>query len=121
MDDEQHPDWHVRAGELVDALPGDPMGRYPEGVPFVQVLQRGSMSLELFEPRGEDRQQPHTQDELYLVLAGTSGFVRGQERITCAPGDAIFVPAGMAHRFVGMSAGFRTWVVLYGPSGGERR
>lgn len=120
MEEAERPDWHVRARDLEGALPGEPMGRYPEGVPFVEVLRHGSMSVELFEPRGEDRQQPHTQDEVYLVVSGTSGFVRGRERITCAAGDAIFVPAGMAHRFVGMSEGFRTWVVLWGPAGGER-
>jgi quercetin dioxygenase-like cupin family protein len=37
-----------------------------------------------------------------------------------APGDAFFVPAGVPHRFTRFSEGFATWVVFWGPDGGER-
>lgn len=113
-------DWHISLDEIGEALPGPPRGRYPEGVPFVEAVRHGSMSVELFAPTGEDRQQPHSQDELYVVLSGSSALVRGDERVTCVAGDVLFVPAGMPHRFVGMSGDFRTWVVLWGPAGGER-
>ena len=32
----------------------------------------------------------------------------------------LFVPAGMEHRFEDLSEDFGTWVVFYGPAGGER-
>ena len=113
-------EWHARVEELAAELPGEPMGRYPEGVPFVEAMRHGSMSVELFAPRGEDRQQPHSQDELYVVLSGSSRFVRGDERVTCVAGDVLFAPAGMPHRFEGMSGDFQAWVVFWGPPGGER-
>jgi mannose-6-phosphate isomerase-like protein (cupin superfamily) len=35
------------------------------------------------------------------------------------PGDALFVPAGMKHRFENFSDDFATWIMFYGPEGGE--
>ena len=35
------------------------------------------------------------------------------------PGEALFVPAGVEHRFVDFSDDFAAWVVFYGPPGGE--
>ncbi len=39
--------------------------------------------------------------------------------MTFRPGDVLFVPAKVAHRFEDFSNGFATWVMFYGPSGGE--
>lgn len=87
---------------------------------FVTLLQRGTMSLELYAPQGEDRQTPHSQDELYLVVSGHGEFVNGNERHSFQPGDVLFVPAGVEHRFVNFSDDFQTWVIFYGPEGGEQ-
>jgi len=37
-----------------------------------------------------------------------------------APGDALFVPAGVEHRFTRFTPDFVTWVIFYGTKGGER-
>ena len=34
-------------------------------------------------------------------------------------GDALFVRAGIVHRFEDFAADFATWVFFYGPEGGE--
>jgi mannose-6-phosphate isomerase-like protein (cupin superfamily) len=48
-----------------------------------------------------DRQQPHEDDELYVVLEG-SGMLEVEEETTpVQEGSAVFVPAGADHRFVG--------------------
>jgi mannose-6-phosphate isomerase-like protein (cupin superfamily) len=111
--------WFVAAGEAFADLPAAADERHPEGVPFRLALQHGSMSVEAFAPLIEDRQEPHEQDELYVVRSGRSGFVRDGERIECEQGDVILVPAGMRHRFVDFSEDFQTWVIFWGPSGGE--
>ncbi len=77
------------------------------------------MTLESFAPHIEDRQQPHRQDELYVILSGRSGFIRCSERVECSAGDVILVPAGMQHAFVDFTDDFRTWVIFWGPDGGE--
>ena len=77
------------------------------------------MSLEIYQPVGHDPQQPHTQDEIYVVISGTGFFQDGEETYAFQPGDFLFVPAGKEHRFTGFSDDFKTWVIFYGPEGGE--
>ncbi|WP_332778181.1 cupin domain-containing protein [Polaromonas sp.] len=111
--------------DALKRLPGAPAAAYPEGVPFTTMMAHGSMSVEVFAPGsnadGRDRQQPHTQDELYLVHRGTGQLVINGQRLDCAAGDTLFVAAGVAHRFEQFSDDFVTWVVFYGPQGGERK
>jgi mannose-6-phosphate isomerase-like protein (cupin superfamily) len=48
-----------------------------------------------------DRQQPHADDEVYVVLEG-SGMLEVEGRtVELRGGHAVFVPAGADHRFVG--------------------
>ena len=86
---------------------------------FVRVLEHGSMEVELYAPRGVDGQTPHSRDELYVVVSGTGEFVNGPDRHPFRPGDVLFVPAGVEHRFEDFSDDFAVWVVFYGPEGGE--
>ncbi len=84
------------------------------------IFERGTLSLELYAPQGRDEQTPHTQDELYVVVSGHGEFVNGAERHPFQAGDVLFVPAGVEHRFENFSADFQTWVIFYGPQGGEQ-
>ena len=86
---------------------------------FVKVLEHGSMEVEIYVPEGKDLQQPHSRDELYVVISGHGTFVNGDVSHSFQPGDVLFVPAGVSHRFEDFSEDFRTWVVFYGPEGGE--
>lgn len=88
-------------------------------LPFTVLLQHGTMSIEYFAPKGEDTQQPHLQDELYVIASGKSNFMCGNEFIDCEKGDVLFVPAGMEHRFIHFTDDFATWVIFYGAKGGE--
>jgi mannose-6-phosphate isomerase-like protein (cupin superfamily) len=112
--------WHAHLDSFASLLPGVPTDVYPEGEPFRTAMATGTMSVELFAPKGVDRQQPHTQDELYVVARGTSTFVRDGQEVAVATGSVLFVPAGMAHHFRDHSDDFATWVIFWGPSGGER-
>ena len=108
---------------LLAALPQPAEGKYPLGTPFVRGLAHGSMSVELFAPatsgKGQDIQQPHTQDELYVVHCGHSAFWLGKEHLQVQSGDVLFVPAGTPHHFEDFSPDFVTWVIFYGCTGGE--
>jgi mannose-6-phosphate isomerase-like protein (cupin superfamily) len=48
-----------------------------------------------------DRQQPHEDDEVYVVLEGGRTLEVEGEPVRLREGHAVFVPAGAAHRFVG--------------------
>lgn len=91
----------------------------PPGARSALLMRYGSMQLRYYAPRGLDSQTPHDQDELYVVVSGTGTFFDGTGRTSFAAGDVLFAAAGTAHRFENFSDDFATWVVFYGPSGGE--
>ena len=86
---------------------------------YREMLRHGTMSLGIYTPRQLDRQQPHTQDEVYIVANGRGAFVLGDRRMDCGPGDTFFVGAGVPHRFEDFDDNLAVWVVFYGPEGGE--
>ncbi|MBX9784935.1 MAG: cupin domain-containing protein [Chitinophagaceae bacterium] len=88
--------------------------------PFTQLLRHGSMTVEYFAPQGTDTQQPHLQDEIYVIASGSSAFFCNGNYMDCTKGDLLFVPAGMEHHFEHFTDDFATWVIFYGPRGGEK-
>jgi mannose-6-phosphate isomerase-like protein (cupin superfamily) len=48
-----------------------------------------------------DKQQPHDDDEVYVVLEGSGVLQIEGEAVELREGQAAFVPAGADHRFVG--------------------
>jgi mannose-6-phosphate isomerase-like protein (cupin superfamily) len=109
----------ISLDQALKRLPAAPTDKYPQGAPFVTMMAGGTMSVELYAPKDEDLQQPHTQDELYFIQRGTGELVINGQRFDAAAGDAFFVAAGVQHRFVNFSEDFVTWVVFYGKQGGE--
>ena len=105
--------------DLVGLLPGPRTAKWPDGKRFVEAFAHGSLVVEAYAPLGADPQAPHDRDEAYFVVAGSGDFVCGSERTRFAAGDALFVPAGIAHRFENFTPDFATWVAFYGPIGGE--
>jgi mannose-6-phosphate isomerase-like protein (cupin superfamily) len=67
--------------EIVHASPGLELGVYVLVAP---------------EP---DRQQPHADDEVYIVLEGSGVLEVEGRQIELREGNAAFVPAGADHRF----------------------
>lgn len=88
--------------------------------PFTVLLRHGTLTLEYFAPQELDTQSPHKQDEIYVIIKGHSRFYLNGERVSCKPGDVLFVPAGMEHFFENFSDDFATWVIFFGPEGGEK-
>ena len=88
--------------------------------PFTILMKHGTMSVEYFAPQKTDTQSPHQQDELYVIARGHGQFNRNGEILECKAGDVLFVPAGMDHHFANFTDDFATWVIFYGPEGGEQ-
>ena len=59
-------------------------------------LEVGVYSLVAPEP---DRQQPHDDDELYIVLEGTGVLEVEGKHVSLKEGTAVFVEADADHRF----------------------
>ncbi|WP_414475812.1 cupin domain-containing protein [Microvirga sp. M2] len=84
--------------------------------PFKTFFEQGdAITVELYAPVGTDKQQPHERDELYVIASGHGTFSRGGEIVTFGPGDLLYVPAHVPHRFETFSDEFKTWVIFYGP------
>ena len=103
----------LRPEDALRKLPG------PAGERFRTLFRHGTLEVEIYAPEGTDPQQPHTRDEVYVVISGSGWFVNGEDRHPFEPGDLLFVPAGFEHRFEDFSDDFATWVMFYGPEGGE--
>jgi mannose-6-phosphate isomerase-like protein (cupin superfamily) len=71
------------------------------GKSYLEFLRSGSLSTGLYvlEAGAADGQSPHTEDEVYVVLAGRSRFTAAEETRDVVRGDTIFVAAGVEHRF----------------------
>jgi mannose-6-phosphate isomerase-like protein (cupin superfamily) len=108
-----------RVMHLADArarIPG------PAGEHFVSVLGRGTLDAKLslgqFAPR-PNRQTPHAQDEIYVIVGGRGILVHDGKRDAFEQADLLFVAAGTEHHFEEFSDDLAVWVVFYGVEGGE--
>jgi mannose-6-phosphate isomerase-like protein (cupin superfamily) len=91
-----------------------------DGKLYAELFRHGTLTVEIYAPKGADLQQPHTRDELYIVVAGRGWFSVEGKRVQFGPGDALFAAAGELHRFEDFNEDLIVWVVFYGPEGGER-
>lgn len=64
---------------------------------------------------GFDEQEPHTEDEVYVVTAGRGRLRTPDLTVDVAPGSVLFVPAGEPHRFVDVTEAL-TLLVFFGPA-----
>lgn len=87
---------------------------------FIELFKYGDCSVELYAPKGTDPQQPHAQDELYIIASGSGIFRSGDRDFCFTAGDVLFVPAHVVHRFETFSEDFETWVIFFGPKGGSK-
>ena len=95
------------------------LGPPPPGNLASEVFAHGSLEVEMYAHRGEDRQSPHDRDEVYVGARGCGTFFDGRERHAFGPGSFAFVAAGETHRFEDFDEDFAVWVFFYGPAGGE--
>jgi len=58
-----------------------------------------SAGLYVIEAGGADPQQPHREDEIYVVINGRGRLRMGAEDIQVGPGSIAFVASGVEHRF----------------------
>lgn len=77
---------------------------------FIPLFAKGRLRVEVYKPELVDKQQPHEDDEFYLIISGTGYFEMAGEITSFQPGDFLFVPALTKHRFLNFSDDFVTWV-----------
>ncbi|MEU5578391.1 MULTISPECIES: cupin domain-containing protein [Streptomyces] len=84
---------------------------------YLQFLRERNMSVGLYALNaGEsDPQQPHGQDEVYMVVSGRASITVGMETTAVARGSVVYVPAGVPHKFHHISEDLRVLVVFSPP------
>ena len=82
----------------------------------VPDLSAGLYALAVGQP---DRQQPHTEDEVYYVVSGRGRVTVGDEARDVGPGSIVFVAATVPHRFHDIREDL-TLFVVFGPAEGSR-
>lgn len=106
--------------ELVEAA-----GRYAveaEGAPgWAEHLRVADLSLGTYSlPAGcVDDQEPHTEDEIYVVMCGRGRFATPTRTVDVAPGAVLFVRAGEIHRFSDIVEDLAA-LVVFAPAEGSR-
>ena len=95
--------------------------RTQSGRPYLEFLSVPDLSVGLYVlAAGEvDRQGPHTEDEVYYVIAGRGRVTVGDDARDVGPGSIVFVAAGVPHRFHDITEEL-TLLVAFGPAEGSR-
>jgi mannose-6-phosphate isomerase-like protein (cupin superfamily) len=88
--------------------------------PYLEFIRTPSLSAGLYVlARGAtDRQQPHTEDEVYYVVSGAGRVTVADETRDVAAGSVIFVAATVPHRFHDIAEQLEI-VVFFGPPEGS--
>jgi quercetin dioxygenase-like cupin family protein len=87
------------------------------GKAYLEFIKVPSLSVGLYvlPANAEDKQKPHTEDEVYYVISG-KGYVQvGEETQAVQSGSLIFVAAGVRHFFYAISEELRL-LVFFAPA-----
>ena len=93
------------------------VNRQASGKPYLEFLREPAISAGLYtlSVGGTDLQEPHTEDEVYIVLEGLAQIQIGDQDYRVKTGDTIFVPALREHRFHSILEELRV-IVVFAPA-----
>jgi mannose-6-phosphate isomerase-like protein (cupin superfamily) len=86
--------------------------REASGKPYLEFLREHAISMDL--------QQPHTEDEVYIVLEGLAQIQIGDQDFSVKTCDSIFMPALNEHRFHSILENLRV-IVVFAPAEYSRK
>jgi len=88
-----------------------------EDVHWVEHLRVKDLSVGTYSipAGGTDGQQPHTEDEVYVVQRGSATLETEDGSAAVGPGSVLYVPANEEHRFVDVAEDFAV-LVLFAPA-----
>lgn len=94
----------------------------PGGTHWVEHLAVPDLSVGTYSiaAGGTDDQEPHTEDEIYLVTAGRATFEAAGARVAVRPGTVLYVPAFEVHRFTDITEELAA-IVIFAPAEGSRK
>jgi mannose-6-phosphate isomerase-like protein (cupin superfamily) len=92
------------------------------GRSYAEFLRVEALSAGVYElgAGAEDRQEPHSEDEVYVVLRGQAQATIDGHTVAVSTGSFLYVPARVPHRFHDVEEDFAV-LVLFAPPEGSRR
>jgi len=107
----------------MDAFTLDDLARQlaESGQPYLEFLRRRTLSCGLYvlPAFSQDRQQPHTEDEVYYVVSGHATISVAGDEQPVGPGSVVFVGANAEHHFQAITEDLVT-LVFFAPPQGSR-
>ena len=102
-------------------LPALDRRRADAGQLYHEFLRVADLSAGLYvlEAGAVDPQGPHTEDELYVVMAGRARITVGDDVRDVTVGSVVFVAAGVPHRFHDIAERLEV-IVVFGPAEDSR-
>ena len=90
-----------------------------QGHSYAELLRVQALSAGVYELAAEtdDLQEPHTEDEVYLVLRGRAQATVGGQTVAVTTGSFLYVPARVPHRFHDIEEDLAVFV-LFAPAEG---
>ncbi len=84
---------------------------------YTEFLRQPDISAGLYTlaAGATDTQSPHTEDEIYVVLAGSAKIKIAEQVFLARTGDTIFVPANVPHKFFDIVEELKL-IVVFGPA-----
>ena len=84
-----------------------------------EFLRVPSLSMGLYRLKAghADEQQPHSEDEVYVVISGKASFRASGQEQAVALGSVIFVERAVEHRFVDITEDLTVLVFFAPPEG----
>ena len=103
----------MQAYELADLIARQTAG----GRPYLEFARLPSLSAGVYRlpAAGVDGQAPHSEDEVYYVIAGRGAIRVGAEDRPAQAGSVIVVEAGVEHRFHSITEDL-TILVFFAPA-----
>jgi mannose-6-phosphate isomerase-like protein (cupin superfamily) len=93
-----------------------------DGTHWAEHLRVSDLSVGTYSvpSGGVDDQEPHTEDEIYVVTSGRGRLRAGGQSVPVGPGAVVYVPAGEEHRFTDITEDLSV-LVLFAPAEYTRR
>lgn len=93
------------------------------GKPWLEFLRVPALSAGIYRlPAGsEDKQQPHSEDEIYYVLEGRASFRAGDSAGKVRPGAVLYVEANVEHRFFDIKEDLSALVIFVPAEGSQAK
>lgn len=88
-----------------------------QGRSYAEVLRVQALSAGVYElsAGSDDRQQPHREDEVYVVLRGSANATVNGRTVAVNTGSMLYVPAQVPHHFHDIEEDL-TVLVLFSPA-----